>query len=686
MKPVLEKTVYGELVKTDLSNELPRSVADASSVEAFWARDSAENPLTETALPVAADEAGWALSEALPEPGWVAVGLRTIRISGGIIGYFFQRYWAGMGSRRSGAGADKSWLERESGERLARMLERFGGAAVKIGQQMSMRRDILPKAYCDALEQFLDDVAEGIDPKKVRQIVGGTLRANRKLVDCGLLPEGCDDEKALSTVFPSFDAENPGGTSFDAENPAGKASIACVYRAVLHSGEKVVVKVMRPDVARKIAVDLKVLDCVCRVLEFLTIIWPGWTETFREQLRSMLSEELDFRKEIRYQELFRLYHRRRGKYRISAPKVYYPYSGKQVIVAEFIQGISVRDLQAALDRHDEAALELLARLNIDRKVLAKHLIRASFYAFFECPFFHGDPHPGNILVQPDNRIYLVDFGACGVFAEKERKVLRQLHHFKSRGDVGGMVQCVIKLAEPIPPIDVLAFTKDLENVWWHGLYGVESKHPEWWERTSVKLWAGLLDLTREYHIPMPLNMMRMIRATLLYDTVAARLHHKIDVFREYRKYHEDYAERVKCKMLRSVLRQSLMGPDPSHFVRAQEAIDTANLALFRFRQFLDAPFPEFQALADKIWTFIRKLALVLVNATVVTGVMWTALAYLQPTSKRWMEAPAHFLREDGFTSGKAVMISWILLMFLGLWHFYRLLKPRFSLEENKRRR
>jgi predicted unusual protein kinase regulating ubiquinone biosynthesis (AarF/ABC1/UbiB family) len=677
MKPFSEKTVYGELVKTDVSSEPPRDVADASSVDdALLARDSTEYLLTETALPAAADEAGWALSETLPKPGWVAVVLRTIRISGGIIGFFFHKYWAGRVSRRLGEGADKSRLDREAGERLARMLERFGGAAVKIGQQMSMRRDMLPKAYCDALDRFLDDVAEGIDPAKVRQIVGGTLRANQKLLDRRLLPEGCSDEMALSAVF----------RSFDAENPVGKASIACVYRAVLHSGEKVVVKVKRPDVAHKIAVDLEVLDYVCRALEFLTIVWPGWTETFREQLRSMLSEELDFRKEIRYQELFRLYHRRRGKYRISAPKVYYPYSGKQVIVAEFIEGVSVRDLQAALDQRDEATLELLARLNIDRKVLAKHLIRASFYAFFECPFFHGDPHQGNILVQPDNRIYLVDFGACGVFAEKERKILRQLHHFKSKGDVGGMVQCVIKLAEPIPPIDVLSFTKDLENVWWHGLYGVESKHPEWWERTSVRLWAGLLDLTRDCHIPMPLNMLRMIRATLLYDTVAARLHPKIDVFREYRKYHEDYAERVKCKMLRSVFRQSLMGPDPSHFVRAQEAMETANLAMFRFRQFLDAPFPEFQALADKIWTFIRELCLVFVNATVVTSVTWTVLAYLQPPSKPWMEAPVYFLREKGFSSGKAVMISWVLLMFVGVWHFYRLLRPRFSLEENKRRR
>jgi hypothetical protein len=139
-------------------------------------------------------------------------------------------------------------------------------------------------------------------------------------------------------------------------------------------------------------------------------------------------------------------------------------------------------------------------------------------------------------------------------------------------------------------------------------------------------------------------------------------------------------------MLRSVLRQAWMGPDPSHFVRAQEAMDTANLALFRFRQFLDAPFPEFQALVDKIWTFIQRLSFFFVNATVVTGLMWTILICLTPPGKPWMEAPAYFLGPEGSASGKAVMISWIVLMFLGLVHFYRTLRPRFSLEEDVRRR
>lgn len=676
-------------MRTDLSSEPPRNVADASSVGALWAaestedsrdvevasapgpekaRDDNEHPSDRVAPETANDEAVWELRDPLPQPGFFAVGLRLIRVSWGLIGFFLRKYWAGLVDRLWGTGANKSHLDRESGERLARMLERFGGAAVKIGQQMSMRRDILPQAYCDALRHFLDDLAEGIDPDEVRKIVGETLRANRKLFDRGLLPHGCDNKKALNTVF----------RFFDAENPVGKASIACVYRAVLHSGEKVVVKVMRPRVAHTIAVDLAVLDRVCRGLECLTIMFqPGFTETFRQQLRFMLTEEVDFRKEIRYQELFRHYHRRRGTYGVSAPKVYYPYSGNRVIVSEFIQGISIKDLQAALNRRDEATLALLDRLNIDRKVLAKHLVRASFYAFFECPFFHGDPHQGNILVRPNNRIYLVDFGACGVFAEKERKVLRQLHQFKSQGDIGGMVQCVVKLAEPLPPIDVLRFTKDLENVWWHGSYGVESKHPEWWERTSVRLWAGLLELTRQYKVPMPLNMLRMIRATLLYDTVAAELHPKINVFKEYRKYNADYAQRVKCKMLRSVWRQAWLGPDASHFVHAQEAIDTANVALFRFRQFLDEPFPDFAALADKVWTFVYGLFYFFFQASVVTAVMWTVLVFLAP-KERWWETPVHFLQQEKFSVGKAVMISWFLFMFAGFWHFYRQMKHRFT--------
>jgi ubiquinone biosynthesis protein len=681
------------------------------------------------------------LKPVLPKPGWIAVYLRLFGISGPVITFFALKFrdqfryvtlkfwehwfpiasavlllmagtlWAFASGRVPGLFIAGLWaaaliiaaallaknfqpiplvsvegddverrleLERRSAVRLKDMLERLGGAAVKIGQQMALRPDVLPEIYCDVLKDLFDESAEAIDPPTVRQIVGEALIAKRVLYDKRILQPGCSAEKALSEVF----------RCFDEKHPIGKASIACVYPAILFTGQKVAVKVMRPRIKRTIALDLAVLNRLLKTLEFLTLIKPGLSETFQREIRLMLEEELNFRKEIRYQEIFRLYHPKKNRFRVSAPKVYYDYSDDRVIVSEFVQGISAKVILRAIDERNQEALQLLDQFNIDRKVVAKRLVRASHYGFFECPFFHGDPHPGNILVRPNNRIYLLDFGACGVFAEKERKVLRQMHQFKSQDDIGGMVQCVVKLAEPLPPIDVFAFTKRLEDEWWHGSYGIESKHAEWWERTSYRLWVALTRTAWEFKMPLPLNMLRMIRATLLYDTVAGKLYPKINVFKEYAKYNEKYAAGVQRQMIRSFCKQVLTGPDPKTFVRVQQAVDTGNLLLFRLRRFLDEPFPNFTALISKACDFINslfKFAFIAFNLTFLAAASLLFLYMHECPGEPWSDAPNYFLRtwpkEKGMSLGKWIGIVWLILLILYFYRFYR--QQKFRLMERE---
>jgi ubiquinone biosynthesis protein len=371
-----------------------------------------------------------------------------------------------------------------------------------------------------------------------------------------------------------------------------------VYDARLPGGARVAVKVRRPDIVRSFKADLAALEWVLRSAEFLTLMRPGVSKTFRSELDLMLLEELDFRIETRYQELFRRYFRRRPHLRTTAPRLCYELCGQDVVVSEFIDGLSVKRLVAAVESGDPCALSRLP-FPVDPSVVAKHLVRGSHYGFFECPFFHGDPHPGNILLRPGNRIVLVDFGACGVFAQRERDQLALLHYHHSREDVGGMVQCVIGLMEPLPPIDVDEFRRRLEHAWWKGFYGVKSRHAEWKERTSFPLWSALLNLVRDYRIPLPLNVLRMIRATLLYDTVAARIYARIDVFKEYRRYHEGYARRVKREVQAAVVRQILCGLDQANYVRLAQLWNVGNLLLSRTQLFLQQPAPAFASLVSK---------------------------------------------------------------------------------------
>ena len=462
---------------------------------------------------------------------------------------------------------------------LREAFESAGGTFVKIGQQLSMRRDMLPPAYCQALEGLLDNVKEFPFPQAraaIESQIGGPV----------------------STVFERL---NP--------QPIGRASIACVYEAWLVAKigkppKRVAVKVRRPGIVNRIAADLRVLDWVFGLVEHLGIFRIGFSGSFRAQLKEILFDELDFRIEARFQELFRHQYKKHKNYHVSAPRIYYRHSGAAVMVSGFVDGIPLEDVTSALMARDEEYLLYLRGLGIHPVRLARRLIRYNFHAFFEDTFFHGDPHPANIFVLPEDKLVFVDFGACGTFSRRDRNLMWQMHYFHARQDIRGMVECVIGLMEPLPPVDIEEFRGKLEKYYWDGYYGLQSKHSDWRDRTSYRLWVALYELVREYQIPIPLNMLRMMRATLLYDTMAAQLYPKVDVFKEFRKYERTVAERLQVEFFRDATRQELCGPDLHWYLTIRRLFEMGRTAVFRLQKFLDEPGFSFSALADKVSYFV----------------------------------------------------------------------------------
>jgi predicted unusual protein kinase regulating ubiquinone biosynthesis (AarF/ABC1/UbiB family) len=516
--------------------------------------------------------------------------------------FFFVLWVAAKGIDRL-TGKTPAQVRQHAARRMRHYIETLGGTVIKLGQQASLRRDIFTDDFCSELETLQDK----IPPFPVRH-------AYRAIEE--------QTGKPWQETFPVLNPE-----------PVGSASVACVYRAILRNGDEVAVKVRRPGIRKAFETDLAVMDLVARIAEFLTLIRPGLSNSFRSEVRGMLEEELDFPSEARYQELFRRYQRRRKKLNVTAPKVYHKFTGREVIVSEFVKGIWVKEIMAKVQEQDEEYLAYLDALGIDPRRVAKRLIRSQHFQFHECPFFHGDPHPGNILVQPDGRIVFVDFGACGVFSQRDRNLMLELNYRYTRGDVAGMVQCVVAIMEPLPRVDIDKFTKELEKEWWRGYYGIISKHAAWEERTSFRLWMALLRALQKFHMPVPLQMLKMIRATLLYDTVAAQLYTKINVFKEFEKYEHSRATRTKRRMVRSVVRQALLGPDDSTVLTLQRFGDVANAVLFRLQKFLAEPELRVEAVVNKVYDFIRGIVGMLTHA-VVTGligamILWVrdALAY-----------------------------------------------------------
>lgn len=517
-------------------------------------------------------------------------------------------------------------LQTRKAERLRDTIKALGGTFIKVGQQLAIRSDILPPVYCRKLAELLDEVP----PMPVEYVEEVLSRPARRSSNGDRT-----EPTPLRDAFAVFNYE-----------PIGSASIACVYHALLHSGEEVAVKIRRPNIVRIFKTDLAALDVAFWFVEGLTILRPAISTTFRSELRLMLLEELDFEVEARYQELFRTYFKKRPKLNTTAPKVHAELCGREVVVSEYLpkdSGIWLKEMIARLEGGNGPYLEYLRSRGMSPKKIAKQLLRGSHYSFFECPFFHGDPHPGNVFVQDGGRLVFVDFGACGVFAHRERYRLLQMYEFEGEEDIGGMVSCVIGLMEPLPPIDVDALRRNLEDAWWKAFYGIKSKHAQWWERTSFRLWTALYREVRRARIPLPLNMLRMIRATLLYDSVSARLYHRVNVFAEYRWYKKRHARRIRTELNRALIRQLFRGPDLSNYLRLSRLWQVANLALQQAEIFLRRPLPDFSALVSKGWDVFKIImewvlwTSLVSSATVLVGV-FVIRQHIQDAAKKMVDA------------------------------------------------
>ena len=464
--------------------------------------------------------------------------------------------WARFG-RLTSKDIDKTI--RAEAVRLRHVTEELGGTFIKLAQQASIRRDVLPEIYCDELASLQDRVP-GMSIEEVHRIIEEQI---------GRPP---------SEVFSSIDP-----------TPIGSASIGCVYKAVRTDGRNVAIKIRRPGVEHSFALDLAIMDRAVEVLNLFGLSSMGLSKGMVDELRQVLAEELNFPQEVRYQGLFRRNFRKWKKVNITAPRVHRDLSGTHIIVADFIEGIRLKDLLANLQSQGDDYLRQLEQIGIDHRDIGRRLVRGQHFQVHECPFFHADPHPGNIVVQPGGRIVFLDFGACGVLSERDRNLVLEMNRRFFAGDVVGMVQCVNGIMEPLPRIDTDAFTAQLEKEWWQGYYGIIDKHALWHERTSFRLWTALLTTLRKSNIELPTRMLKLVRATLLYDTVAAQLDDKINVFREFDIYAHAAVKRQRRRMKKELLRQAFQGADDWVWQRYQQIEKIGGRVLFIAEKLVNEP-------------------------------------------------------------------------------------------------
>jgi len=498
------------------------------------------------------------------------------------------------------------WFSRRNTEKERAILMRktflkLGTTFIKFGQQLSMRRDLLPQAYTDELETLLDKVDIPLPPDEALDIIEKAIGKKRGV------PRVPHQE-----IFAAFDTEQ-----------VGSASVACVYHAVLRTGEHVAVKVRRPGITTQLAADMRALKWLVSLFEVF-FLPPRFLQHFNHELRTMLMDELDFRKEARFAELYRRRIRKTRQMRfVSVPRVFFDYSDDEVMVSEYVSGVWLRDILTALRTNENEVRDLMDRMRVDPLVLARRVQLIARFNNFENFFFHADLHPANILIQPGNKICLIDFGSCGSFSNRELNAWRRWFDAQSVDDVGGMVQAALAIIEPLPQIDKDEFGARLEAEFWKSLYAIKSKHSDWSERITSRLWFGFLKLCQEFRIPMRLNTLRMIRASMLTDTIAGQLDPDQDPYREFRYYEKGAGKRAKKRLAKRV--GNLFGP--SKFIRFELGVETFLQTLFQVQRVVGSLSGiRIGAIITKIDDFLsllmKHLAWIGLTASVSTVVLW----------------------------------------------------------------
>jgi ubiquinone biosynthesis protein len=266
-------------------------------------------------------------------------------------------------------------LEPHHRARLA--FEQLGPTFVKLGQVLSTREDLLPPAWTSELARLHSDVA----PVPFDDLLPQIEQALRR---------------SPFEVFAHVERE-----------PYAAASIAQIHRATLASGTPVVLKIRRPGIDAKIDADLRLLDRLAHLIEReMPEVRRYRPVQVVGQLRGSLERELDLAVEARNTERFA--HNFADDLDVLVPRVYSEWTSSTMIVLENIEGIRGNDLAAI----DSAGL--------DRKVLAARGVDAVLKMILVDGFFHADPHPGNVMYLPGNRIALIDFGMVGRLSPARR--------------------------------------------------------------------------------------------------------------------------------------------------------------------------------------------------------------------------------------------------------------------------
>ena len=382
---------------------------------------------------------------------------------------------------------DKPVMEYTRFERIRMVAEELGPTFIKLAQILSNRPDIIPEGLVKEFEKLQDRVPPF------------PFEEAKKIIEA-------ETGKKLEEIFEEFN-----------EKPMASASIGQVHKAKLRTGEEVVVKVQRPGVADTIALDLGIVkEAVKRADRYLKKQGVLNAEEVVRVFDRAITKELDYQNEARNIDRFRATYKSRTDFYV--PRAYREYSTNKILIMEFMKGCKITDVKQ------------LKEWGISPARIVEKGMDIYLSQIFEFGYFHGDPHPGNILVDETGRIILLDFGMVGQLMKKDKYAFAGIFIAMSRHDAREMANQMRKLAVEDNITDMRQFVYDLNDMIEDYSYLDVS------ESSIQDVIERLQKIMFEYHITVPGGVFLVFRAFAILEGIGKKMHPNFKTYEFIRPY------------------------------------------------------------------------------------------------------------------------------------------------------
>ncbi|MEM1349615.1 MAG: AarF/ABC1/UbiB kinase family protein [Myxococcota bacterium] len=392
-------------------------------------------------------------------------------------------------------------------QRARLVLEELGPTSIKFGQILSTRPDILAPVFIQEFKKLQDHAPE-IPYEHVRAQIERGLG------------------QPITKMYAEFDAE-----------PLATASMAQVHRAVLHDGREVAVKVQRPGIERQIRSDMALLYYFARLGE-ATIDEIGLMNPVAivKEFDKAINEELNFLVEAEHTQVAR--RNAQATPGVLVPEVFEEFTCTRVITQEFIAGRRIEELEVGSERAER---------------LCKRAMDAAFRQIFEDGFFHGDPHPGNMMITDDDEVVFLDWGLVGRLSRVQQDQLVELVLAITTRDIDSLTRMVLRMGVPEGRVSLRRLRDEIERM--YGSY----MHQQLEDIDVTSMMEDIMETAHRFRIRVNPEYALLTKAAGTVEGVLRTVYPDLDVAKAMEPYGQRLlrdrlsGERVVAQLASSVL-------------------------------------------------------------------------------------------------------------------------------------